>query len=319
MTVGLEEHFARYGYIHLKGVLAPEETAALRRHLFEMYDDAEARSGQVVRGLGPLTAMGTPEIHRLPFIERIVQAMKVILEPRYTMFSDLVVAKNQVGLSGGRKNPGWHWDASAEGKQAYLYSPGYRIVKCGIFLQENTEEYGGGVDIVPGRHRWPLKSGNVNLNYKAKNLLDIIGMRFRGTTVKLEPGDFLAFDFCLPHRSTLPRKLLAGVTAEDLRLNSIAATPQDKTKFVIYWSACRRASADGYWTSVKRRAMEEELANPNAKKLICTEAVSMKYPDDYAENLVGMADRAGVRFATYEKGVAADFRRRYEERVAATP
>ena len=184
-------------------------------------------------------------------------------------------------------------------------------------MQENTEAYGGGVDIVPGRHRWPLKTGNVNLDYKAKNLLDIIGMRFRGTMVNLEPGDFLAFDFCLPHRSTLPGKLLAGVTAEDLALNTIAATPRDKTKFVAYWSACRRASADGYWTSVKRRAIEEELANPNVNKLICTEAVSMKFPDDYPQKLVAMADGAGVRFATYEKGEAAGFRRRYEERVAA--
>jgi hypothetical protein len=318
MTAGLEEHFARYGYIHLKGVLSPDEIAHLRSHLFARYDALEARAGHPVMSLGPHAALDTPEIHCLPFISRVVQALKVILEPSYTMFSDLVVAKNQVGLSAARKNPGWHWDSSGEGKQAYLYEPGYRIVKCGIYLQENTEDYGGGVDIVPGRHRWPLKSGNVNLNFKAKNLLDIIGMRFRGTMVRLEPGDFLAFDFCLPHRSTLPRKLLAGVTAEDLALNTIAATPRDKTKFVIYWSSCRGASANGYWASVKRRAMEEELANPDSKKLICTEAVSMKYPDDYAESLVGMAERAGVQFATFEKAEAADFRRQYEDRVVQT-
>ena len=248
----LEWQFSRYGFIHVKGVLDAGETAALRRHLFGMYDAAGARSGQKVRDLGPRISLNTPEIYRLPLLEPIIRSLKEILEPRFTMLPDLGVSKNQVGLSGGARNPGWHWDASSEGKRAYLYEPGYRLVKCGLFLQENTEDYGGGVDIVPGRHRWPLKSGNVNLNYKAKNLLDLIGMRFRWTMAKLEPGDFLAFHSCLPHRSTLPRKLLAGVTDEDLRLNAIdppgtgpsswsTGTPAGRHR----WTATGRTSSAG--------------------------------------------------------------------------
>ena len=49
----LEKQFSRYGFIHIKGVLDGGETASLRRHLSGMYDDAQARSGQKVRGLGP--------------------------------------------------------------------------------------------------------------------------------------------------------------------------------------------------------------------------------------------------------------------------
>lgn len=312
----LEKQFSRYGFIHVKGVLDRGETARLRRHLFGMYDAAETRSGQKIRGLGPHVSYNTPEIYRLPFLEPIVRSLEAILEPRYTMLPDLTVSKNQVGLSAGRKNPGWHWDSSSEGKRAYLYDPGYRFVKCGLYLQENSEDYGGGVDIVPGRHRWPLKTGSVNLNYKAKNLLDIIGTRFRGTMVKLEPGDFLAFDFCLPHRSTLPRKLLAGVTAEDLRLNAIDSIPRDKTKFVVYWDACRAVSLDGYWNNNKRRAEEEELANPDAIRFHASEAVAMSFPDDYDEDFIRLAEDTGIKMASFEKGVAADFRRRYEARLA---
>ena len=263
--------------------------------------------------------MSTPELFRLPFLVDIVSSLKTILEPNYTMIPDLTASKNQVGLSAGGMNPGWHWDASGEGKRAYLYEPGYRVVKCGLYLQENSEDYGGGVDIVPGRHRWPLKSGNVNLNFKAKNLLDLIGMRFRGTMVKLEPGDFLAFHSCLPHRSTLPRKLLAGVTEEDMRTNAIAATPRDRTKFVVYWNACRSASVDGYWTNLIRRANEVELVNAKEIRFRATEAVSMQYPDDYPGDFVTLAETAGIRIASLDKEVSADFRRRYEQRLAAIP
>ena len=228
------------------------------------------------------------------------------------------MSRNQIGLSGGARNPGWHWDASSEGKRAYLYEPGYRLVKCGLYLQENTEDYGGGVDIVPGRHRWPLKSRNVNLNYKAKNLLDLIGMRFRRTMVKLEPGDFLAFHSCLPHRSTLPTKLLPGVTGEDLRLNVIDP-PRDRTKFVVYWDACRARSLEGYWTNLRRRAEEEELTNPDAVRFHAAEAVAMNYPDDYPDDFVRLAEAAGVKIASLENQVAADIRRRYEQRLAPDP
>ena len=312
----LEKQFRRYGFIHVKGVLDEGEIAALRRHLVDIYDKLESRSGEKVRGFGPRIALSTPEIYRLPFLEPIVRSLKAILEPRFTILPNLGVARNQVGLSGGAKNPGWHWDASAEGKRSYLYDPDYRFVKCGLFLQENTEDYGGGVDIVPGRHRWPLKSRSVNLNYKVKNLIDIIGMRFRRTRVKLEPGDFLAFHSCLPHRSTLPRKLLAGVTDEDLRLNTINAIPRDKTKFVIYWDACRAESLEGYWTNNKRRA-EEELTNPKAFRFNCAEAVAMSYPDDYSGEFIQLTEAADVRVASFETQVAAEFRRRYVHRLAA--
>ena len=144
-------------------------------------------------------------------------------------------------------------------------------------------------------------------------------MRFRRTMAKLEPGDFLAFHSCLPHRSTLPRKLLASVTGEDLRLNVIDPPPRDRTKFVVYWDACRAGSLDGYWTNLRRRAEEEELTNPEAVRFYASETVAMNFPDDYPEDFVRLVEDAGVRVASFEKQVAAEIRRRYEQRLAPPP
>ena len=294
------DHFDRFGFIHLKGVLEAKEISAIRENLHKAYDALETNKNYRVRDLLPPDTFTMPEIYRLPLKERIVQGLKAILEPNYTMLPDLLVSKNQAGLHPGKynKHPGWHWDSSSEGKQSYFYDPGYRFVKCGLYLQENTEDYGGGVDIVPGRHTFPLTAGGVNLNFKVKNLVDLFGMYFRSVMAKLEPGDFLAFHSCLPHRSTLPKKLLPLVTGEDLRFNSIAAVPREKTKFTIYFDACRAGSLDGYWNNLIRKRNGDLKGQPDWKTDTQSWMLSRHFPEDYPADFVSMADKAGVRMAS---------------------
>ena len=106
-------------------------------------------------------------------------------------------------------------------------------------------------------------------------------MRFRRTMAKLEPGDFLAFHSCLPHRSTLPRKLLASVTGEDLRLNVIDPPPRDRTKFVVYWDACRARIAGRLLDQPQAPGRGRRTDQPDAVRFHAAEAVAMNYPDDY--------------------------------------
>jgi hypothetical protein len=246
------------------------EVTNVRERLHEMFDRAEARRrGAGVRSLMPSAMFQEPAIYRIMLNERIVTALKTILEPHYTMFGDLTSAKDQFGLSGFPRLAGWHWDASSEGKQPYLLEQQYRFVKCGVYLQENTRSFGGDIDLVPGRHRWPFRGRSIDLSFKVKTVFDYLGMWFTPLTVPLEPGDFLAFHSCLPHRSTMPMALLNKVTEEDRRGNTIAGIPRDQAKYTIYWNACRTRYAPSFMANSLRRAREEELANPARTSFLC--------------------------------------------------
>lgn len=298
-----QQHFNRYGYIHIRGALTPDEVASAREKVFDLFDVAAAETGKQVRDLWPSLVYQQPWLYGLQFKPQIVKALRAILQPDYAVVPDLLVSRNQCG--------GWHWDSSPEGKQPYLYAPDYRFVKCGIYLQENTAEFGGGVDIVPGRHTWPVKTGNVNLDFKVKTAFDLFGQRFRAVRADLKPGDFLAFHSCLPHQSTQPTALMGNLRPGVTVLDDVA---KDKTKLVIYWDAGRLGSLDGYMQNACRRA-ERELAG-EAKDALTgghpfhAEMVAMRFPEDYPADFVELVRQNGLNVAGIDRGEALRMRER---------
>jgi len=313
----LESTFSRQGFVHIPGLLNPEEIAATREYLFDFFEKSHAGNERDARCLYASELWHAPEINGFPFRKKIVESLKAILGDDYWMFSDIASNKNQVGLSGGAKNPGWHWDSSSEGKQAYLFDPNYRFVRIGIYLQDNTEDYGGGVDVTPGRHRWPLHTSSTNLNFKVKNLFDMVAMRTNRTMAPIKAGDFLIFHSCLPHRSTLPKKLLPHLTPEDIRLNSVDPGSRDLTKFTIYFNATNNNFVDRYLNNLVRRANEEELNNSAARDFTYTEASRMVFPRDYPSEVVDSINDAGLEMASVDINCSDDLTKRYEDRLSS--
>lgn len=311
----LDAFFSRNGFIHIPGALNPEEVAATRDYLFDAFEKAQKSRSDPSKVLLASELWHTPEINGFPFRKKIVDSLKAILGDDYFLFSDITSIKNQYGLSGGKKNPGWHWDSSSEGKQTYLCDPEYRFVTCGIYLQDNTEDYGGGVDYIPGRHRWPFRTPNTNLNFKIKNLFDLIAVKTRPVMAPLKAGDFLAFHSCLPHRSTLPKKLLPHITPENIKSNSIDPGSRELTKFTIYFNACRRNSVDGYLNNLIRRANEEELDNSAARNFVYTNAARMVFPRDYPGDVVDAIKGLGLDMASVDSSCSDDLTNRYESRL----
>ena len=57
----------------------------------------------------------------------------------------------------------------------YIKDPSYRFTKCGIYLQDNTEEWGGGIDILPGSHLFGLGGSPYNPVNVAARLQVLLG------------------------------------------------------------------------------------------------------------------------------------------------
>ena len=314
----LNKHFEKYGFIHIPGVLSEDEVRDMRQRLdkwFAHYDSV-CNKGRV-RLVTGREAYKEEWVFRNTFKEKAVSALKEILGDDYVMFADMSVHRNIFGFNTAA---GWHWDSSSEGKQNYFYDPDYRFVKCCIYMQENTTEFGGGVDIVPGAHTFPLKTQNPDLAFKVKYALDELGKRLWPKTADLKPGDFLAFHSCLPHRGTTPRAMTGKLSAEERKRGQVFDMPDDKNKYVIYWDSCRNndMSISGYHRHIYNQALKE-LAQGNPDKAFRCSNMAMTFPDDYHPAFAEYLAKNNLSFEGAATAETAQVKEKFAQVFGITP
>jgi hypothetical protein len=301
----INKFFERNGYLVVPGVLSPKELSDLRTLLEDLFARTRGGPDEVPRRvLLPCEIFAVPEIYSVVFKEPIVRSLKELLEPRYTVFPDLMVQRNMFGY--GRRK-GWHTDSGSEGRSPYLTKPDYRFVKCGLFLQDNNPAWGGAIDVLPGGHRFPLLTQNNDLNFKVKVLRNRVEQRLFGKTLNIRAGDFVAFDSRLPHTSTWPRKLGDAKIKND----HIKNVPGDKTKFAVYWNACRSACTSDFLRNSERRAEKEEIQGGHAE-LFFADYLRLKFPETYPADFVRSAMDAGLEVASLDEVSAREWNRKYK-------
>lgn len=312
--------FRKDGYIVLRNVLSAEEVTQIRSILEEAFDSIESRFGiENFNQLIPQHLLRDAEIYKLLFHPTIVGALKAILGDSYASLCNFVIPRNQCGLSTMRylgiiKRAGWHLDSSAEGKAAYFLDPRYRFAKCGIYFQENTSDWGGAIDVVPGTHNFPLRTGIGGLDFKIKTLRDQFGVVTKAQTVNVKAGDAVIFDSRLQHRSTLPEKLLSDHPKVENSRELFLNIPREKIKYVLYWDNGYETFAHAYVRNAMSLADEAlQKRQPNLYSF----AAALHYPDDFPEEFCALAKEAGIDFACLEAPLATDFHRRISEQCPA--
>lgn len=312
----LETAYRRDGHILLRGVLSASEVQDFRGTCQQILDNkVDLNPGKPRRGVYANSIIQHPDLIRRIFHPRIVAAMKKILGPTYTVIPSYGLIRNQVGMHSGRylgiftREGSWHLDCSSEGKQAYLMDPDYRFVRCGIYLQDNTAEWGGGVDVVSGTHRLPFRTGVSAIDWKIKSFLDHYGIVFRSHRVDTKAGDVLIFDSRVPHASTIPTSV--QMSAEERRLGQMLNVPKDKEKIVFYFEAGREQAADRYMENASKRA-DAEAANQYLSTYSALGSVT--WPDNYPAEIVELARVNGVRIATVSREQAERIRSVFSEK-----
>lgn len=258
----LDRAYARDGYVLVRGVVGAGEVARLRALVTEAF----ARLRGARRFLLPTEVLAIEELATVPFAPRVVETLRAVLEPGFATFADLCVQREMFGT--------WHTDADSEGARRYLYAPGYRNAKCGLFLQDNDAVRGGGIDVLAGGHRF-LPAPGRRARFLLKRLRDRAGTLLFGEALPIRAGDLVIFDSRLPHRST-PRR---------------AASPEPK--YVLYWNACRARWADEYIAHNARRAAREER-----EERFWSDYLPLRFPEDFPPAYVTAAGRAGAFVAT---------------------
>ena len=292
----LERRYRRDGFVSFP-VFSPAEVAAIREDISACFRRRHGGFGQSdARDLTSRDLLSAPKTLAAVAHPAITRVLKTLLGADCVHLPDFEVHINQYGIGKG----GWHLDCGSEIPNRYLLEPTYRFVKCGIFLQDNSPDLAGGIDVLRGLHRAFPPIGNVMNRFRVQYALTKVLQSIHHRRVATRAGDVIVFDSRLPHRGTAPcAAFLSTISESHLANNNFSgAIPPGRDKMVIYFDACRAGYADAFLVNSVRRA-RDELRFPMSSQHR-GQYLGIRYPEDFPAEIRSLFDASGIRVATYE-------------------
>ena len=211
------EQFHKDGYILVPNVLSTEEIAQLRAFLRPKFDlpPDQHFHGDTDHFLFDIFNR-YPEMRWLLLHEPSIRIIKSLLGEDYVVLREAVAQCNQYGT--------WHKDTTSQERLGHVFhrQGDYLTVEMAYYLQDNTEDLAGGLDVEPGTHllsdpflgwRWKL-FGALEQSVVGRTWQKLTGHRAEFVndfvSIPSKAGDLVIFDFRINHRASQPRNLAAA-------------------------------------------------------------------------------------------------------------
>lgn len=208
------EQFNENGYLVIPGILTAERIEELHRLCKKIYFETGEQEVFSSRFLSE------PLLYKIPFEKTVISILEALVGANYIVYPNFTV-RNNVYVP-------WHVDNgfmrfSREVKESLF-------IQCVIYLQDNSEVFGGGLDVVPKSQFYAYSTDVLELMQRVKD----------GTRLDSKAGDLVMWDARLLHRSTQPQ--LASVS----------------NKFGIHWTVSKSdAPAQTYLQHLVNRSTRE--------------------------------------------------------------
>jgi ectoine hydroxylase-related dioxygenase (phytanoyl-CoA dioxygenase family) len=216
-----------------------------------------------------------PELARLPMRDDLVALLKSIYGRSYVLYPNFVVRKDVY--------VGWHIDPAFSGPdRRYVWESDFLHVQCVIYLQDNGEEHGGGLDVIEGSHKPLLRfiSGRFSGGYFGVQLVNRL-LRTR-RTLSLRAGDLVMWHARTVHRSTPARR-----HAKQAKYGIFFSTGQGDhftaNRFLSHMIGQRFQRINGTVRFSPRYA----------------EILDLRYPDAFPPEIVEGATKHGIGVSTF--------------------
>lgn len=304
------DQFNQYGFIKIPSVLSKKQIIDIRNqahNIFLEYQREHDCYSYEVRTIPPTKMFCEEHFYGIWRNKKVVDVLTTLFRGELFFIPDLEIHRNlyaaeeefQINKPFRKiRGPGWHLDTDAQGKKQFLTNSQYLLVKCGIYLQDNTTEVGGGIDVVPGCHRFPLKTPWMDLDYIIRNLRNQLGILFKKQTVDIQAGDLVIFHQHLPHRGTLPK-------ANYERVGDVYQLPDDLAKLVIYFSAAGEAEATRFMSYAAKRASDDLNGRAHNRNIFFGDFVAMDIQKEIPQEVLNELKQKNIQVASSEPRVHA--------------
>ena len=140
-----------------------------------------------------------PIIHKYFFNEKFLKKISSNLK------LDDFIFLNRVGIQKNKfkydQTGDWHQDSGSSLQNEIISKTGNFYFKIGIYLQENNETYGGGIDLLRPFFFDDLKANN-KIKIFLRKVYYFFKIRFGKNILKTKKGDIVGFSGLVFHRTT---------------------------------------------------------------------------------------------------------------------
>jgi hypothetical protein len=263
----VKDDLSRLGYAVVPSILDAAEIAQLRKICC---------SQLTANGSQEMPAsefVSIPELAAVPVKDGVVAALKSVLGEDYRVYPNFIVRKDVYVP--------WHVDDAFTGPGGeYVWRPEFAHVQAAVYLQDNDERTGGGIDVIPGSHLMSFDTfGQTKPDFDTgAAVLEAAGRR---TMVRAKAGDLVLWHARLLHIST---PVIEASTEDKLGLFFSCGRhdPYENSRFVTHLLG-KRIRLNG----------DRGVVNPRF-----AEIAEMRYPDSYPEWLVDRMRAQGTAIAT---------------------
>lgn len=266
--------FLKNGFTIYKNVLEERLISELREEIRIEFKSLQ-KNHMFTRNI-----LNNPKISKIPFLKSVNDCVKDTFD-NFTIIPIYSLTQNL-------HSPKWHRDSQSAGKySSHLYDKDYQVSKCGIYLQDDSLDWGGGLEIIPKSHKAgplgykPFWKFNIKqdfriseLQMKAQQLRDDYFLRKK--RLFLNAGDLIIFHGNLLHRASQPsRPLSSNYTLSDIEPSVV--------KYMYQWEVSpQNDHLQKYITHQKNRLKTlKEYDKP-----FISEAVESNFPESYSEEVV---------------------------------
>lgn len=285
-------NYEKNGFVIVRSVLSRPEVKELREFIFEKFK-LYKNQRRLILG----DTLLYPEIYRIQFRGKIVESLKSLIGSGLCYMPELHVQVNMFGF------PGWHTDSAGEMPAEYLLDDGYKFAKCGIYLQDNTQEWGGGIMVQPRGHKFPLRTKINKLDFFLKRLSNRVWRNSCKITVDTQAGDMVIFDSRLPHASTAPGNMEGLSTGPS---DTIEGISKEFSKYVIYWNSADIQMSTDYlnFGGPERTIMAAKATGD----LFLANSRSFHFPEDYPDEYVNLATKHSIKIGCLSQEKCAEYK-----------
>ena len=288
------ESYLENGFIIIKDIINQEEIVYLRKSLYS-YFIANPKKSHVNIGY-----ILDNKIASLFFKKQLVKKLKLIFGEELFFMNDFQLQFNSFASIYG-KAKGLHTDCRSEfsPKNKYLFQSKYKFAKVGLYLQDNTEEYGGGIDVVIGSHkvwkRFPISI----INYLATRLYLRLYRIYNKKRIRvpIKSGSAVVFDSRLSHASSRPQSKEKNILIAEKGRSQM---PFENCKYAIYMDVCSPGYEKTFIDNSYKRAFSDENTLPS-HKLYFTNHLSYDFPNDFPGYYKSLVEENKIQMPSLDK------------------
>jgi hypothetical protein len=262
--------FNKNGYLLLNDCFSETEIENLRKKIKKISNNN--KNTYLLTSL----CLKEKEIYETIFNKRLVEAYKEIIQEEVYLIPELHVQINQFP---NNSRSGWHYDGQSERKNAYLKAINRKFFRVGIYLQDNSLNYGGGIDIIKSDlfKKIPFKINNL-IEKKIINFYSL----FFSKTIQSKKGSVVFFDSRLPHKGTYPKKNMYDKNFQD--------------KYTIYFQVGNREHCKYFLKNSIERTFQG-YNNVNVATYFL-DYLKLKFPSEYPSEFVNMLNLNNINLLT---------------------